>query len=80
MGSQLLLHMLVDARCGEAQEQAARVSKRRPDAAEQVATSPASGRRFGWREAFSAWLGFRMISLGCRLARPALVAGAQSNF
>jgi hypothetical protein len=30
-------------------------------------------------QAISAWLGYRMISAGCRLARPAVVAGARSG-
>jgi hypothetical protein len=30
-------------------------------------------------QAISAWLGYRMINVGCRLARPAVVAGARSG-
>jgi hypothetical protein len=30
-------------------------------------------------QAVTAWLGYRMINVGCRLARPAVVASARSG-
>jgi hypothetical protein len=30
-------------------------------------------------QAISAWLGYRMINVGCRLARPAVLASARSG-
>jgi hypothetical protein len=32
-----------------------------------------------WLRGISVWAGYRMIGLGCRLARPGLVAGTQTT-
>jgi len=70
------LHRLADTRRAElSQERADRATLQAQLGRARRATSSRGDLTIGGRA--SAWLGYRMIGLGCRLARPALVAGAQ---
>lgn len=47
----------------------------------QTGGNQQNGRLLGGKrgKALCAWVGYRMIGVGCRLARPAIVAGARSG-